>query len=222
MGHIAEWLSEPMTEDVLQKIFMSDQDMYPAPLTYARLKSWVDGCPDLSRCFSIPPDTGKDTERNEVAGAIIVLPLIETAWRDLLDGTLRETDIDPSVMFPPDDSSSAVGLHVFHVERFSERLKGFATGSLKYAHDAARTKQWDVLGCSALTATEEGTRSFQRLGFVATGYEEFWVEINCQITLVPVYPGQGADLVTKSEKACIKGKAHMVARFSNDKDQASH
>lgn len=140
----------PITDDLLQQIFASDQDMYPAPLTYARLQSWVDACPGLSQCFYLPePDAAHRSRGAELAGAIIVLPLKEAYWRALLTGNLRETDIDVSASFPANDSAeNTMGLHVFHIERFSSRAKGFTSISLAYAQGVADTKGWDVLGYS--------------------------------------------------------------------------
>jgi hypothetical protein len=144
--------NSPMTEDSLQQIFASDQDMYPAPLTYARLQSWVTASPKLSRCFHLsgshPKGKGPGT-RDAVAGVLIVLPLREAPWRDLLVGKLRETDIDAgSMIAPKDGAGSAVGLHVFHVERLDEHAKGFTRHSIEYADMVAKEEGWNVLGFS--------------------------------------------------------------------------
>lgn len=139
-----------MTDDVLQAIFSSDQDMYPAPLTYLHLQSWVDASPELSRVFYLSGSSISQGAGNpDLAGAIIVLPLKEESWRDLLSGRLQETDIDASTMFAPAEGQACpVGLHVFHIERLSSQVKGFANASLKYAQQTAEAKGWDVLGCS--------------------------------------------------------------------------
>lgn len=145
-------MASPMTEDALQQIFTSDQDMYPAPLTYTRLKSWVTASPDLSRCFRLPSesdDSQEDSRTDSIEGVLIVLPLKEAHWRDLLVGKLRETDIDAASMIAPDDAGGcAVGLHVFHVERLSGNAKAFTKLSVAYADSVARTKGWHVLGYS--------------------------------------------------------------------------
>ncbi|KAI0153932.1 hypothetical protein BJ166DRAFT_371017 [Pestalotiopsis sp. NC0098] len=143
--------ASPMTEDALQQIFSSDQDMYPAPLTYARLESWVTASPDLSRCFHLRNSSkeGEESEMASIAGVLMVLPLKEAHWRDLLVGHLRETDIDAASMIAPDDAGGcAVGLHVFHVERLSGNARAFTKLSVAYADSVARTKGWHVLGYS--------------------------------------------------------------------------
>ncbi|KAL1839807.1 hypothetical protein VTJ49DRAFT_1086 [Mycothermus thermophilus] len=87
--------------------------------------------------------SGGDTEtctpaRRERAaaggGVAVVLPLQRRHWDDLLVGKLREAEIDPVCMFPPDGKSEAVeiggkaegkeevGLHVYHIERFGDGL----------------------------------------------------------------------------------------------------
>ncbi|KAL2265315.1 hypothetical protein VTJ83DRAFT_6415 [Remersonia thermophila] len=84
---------------------------------------------------------GDDTEgftsaRREPAmaggGVVVVLPLRRRHWDDLLAGRLREAEIDPGCMFPPDRKlgeaeiggqavgQEEVGLHVYHVERFED------------------------------------------------------------------------------------------------------
>ncbi|KAI1841935.1 hypothetical protein JX266_011905 [Neoarthrinium moseri] len=205
----------PMTEDVLHDIFASDQDMYPAPLTYPQLQGWTQACPELSVCFYPPqaptqPDGGSDA-RSKPAGASIVLPLMESYWRDLLVGKIRETDINASKMLCSEGGAEhSVGLHVFHVERYDDRVKGFAKSSLEHAVVAAQSKGWNILGCSALTATPEGRRSFEKLGFRATGYQEIWVEVDAEIQLRTVTPGQDREEVLTSIKAdSIKGEAAM-------------
>lgn len=114
--------------DLLRRIFASDQAMYPAPLTFERLKSWVDVYPELSIVFyddnyehpdpkdPHPNDPDVDTDANpdsssagkEAAalGVIIVLPILsEPYWSDLLVGKIKETDVDVGVMFPSRDDS---------------------------------------------------------------------------------------------------------------------
>lgn len=65
---------------------------------------------------------------------------------------------------------------------------------------------------AALTATEDGNRFFEKIGFVPTGYEEYWVESGSSsgVQLVTV----SADTASESkipEKETIKGHARMMA-----------
>ncbi|KAL2257648.1 hypothetical protein VTK26DRAFT_9363 [Humicola hyalothermophila] len=118
-----------------------------------------------------------------------------------------------------------IGLHVYHVERFdatvtptgnqaereraqsgwgSER-KRFAEFALdEVMRRAAGKTGWKVVGLSALTATPAGKRTFERLGFVPTGYRELFVERPSQrlpgstdkeakgsVEMICLYPGQG-------------------------------
>lgn len=199
--------------------------MYPAPLTYARLESWVTASPDLSRCFHLRSSSkeGEESEMASIAGVLIVLPLKEAHWRDLLVGHLRETDIDAASMIAPDDAEGcAVGLHVFHVERLSGNAKAFTKLSVAYADSVARTKGWHVLGYSALTATEDGARSFERLGFRPTGYEEFWIQRDGEMSLVPLYPNHGGPSpLTEQDMSSVKGQARMTVRFTCEEKATS-
>ncbi|KAK0613594.1 hypothetical protein B0T14DRAFT_437876 [Immersiella caudata] len=163
-------------DEVLQEVYASDQDMYPAPLTFARLKSWVDGCPDLSISFR--------SSMSQPVGVIIALPIRQPYWDNLLKGTLKETDIDPEVAFPSRSENAAtteeVGLHVFHIERFAEsggvRKRGFAQFAVdEIVQRASLREGWKVVGLSALTATPAGKKTFHRLGFFPTGYVEVFI-----------------------------------------------
>jgi hypothetical protein len=109
----------PLTDEILQNVYASDQDMYPAPLPFARLRSWVDASPDFSMRLT--------NSTNIELGVIIALPLLRPYWDALLCGKVKETDVDPAVAFPSnselgfveeEEVVQEVGLHVFHVERF--------------------------------------------------------------------------------------------------------
>lgn len=154
MANTAPWIRQtPIDKKTLAAIYESDKEMYPAPLTRDRLKSWVDACPELSVCFhsrSIDPDTGESL----LVGVIVILPLLREYWQDLLVGRLKETDIDAARMFPGKGEAD-VGLHVFHVERFAyhdqlgARLENFTGLALQSLRDIVEEKgQWNVLGCS--------------------------------------------------------------------------
>jgi len=150
MAAKAPWIQRTrISEQVLKEIYASDQDMYPAPLTFERLKSWVDACPALSICFQATHDG------NTIPiGAVIVLPVAREYWEDLLVGKLKEIEIDPATMFAPEGEAD-VGLHVFHVERFSTfarfghmQLGHFAEFALEDTRHIVQEKGWNVLGYS--------------------------------------------------------------------------
>ncbi|KAK1978947.1 hypothetical protein LZ30DRAFT_598014 [Colletotrichum cereale] len=217
----------PMTDEVLRRIFASDQDMYPAPLTWERLRSWRTAAPDMATCFYLPAvgsDKGQADAR-ALVGAVIVLPLLAHAWRDMLAGRVKETNIDAESMFARDGDKDAdggphpeVGLHVFHVERFDVsaargRVRGFAHLATQAVAAAAEGKGWKIIGHSALTATPEGRRCFERMGFEPTGYEEFWVaDGGGGVELVAVSADTAPEERTGPESAAVRGHARMVAR----------
>lgn len=121
---------DPIHDRLLEEIYNADQTIYPAPLlTYQRMRSWATTCPDLSICRR-RHGSGHDPA---VQGLIIVLPVLEDYWGPLVAGELREHDIDPSGMFPSAGAAGAaenqpelvrVGLHVFHIERYSPLAGG--------------------------------------------------------------------------------------------------
>jgi hypothetical protein len=152
-------------KDMLRNIFNSDQSMYPAPLAYERLKSWVAACPELSILYKTSTSGSADDEGTSapdesflVAGVIVVLPIKTRHWHDLLEGRLKETDIDPHSMFANTDAAeSDVGLHIFHVEKFDawnssvgkfDGWQPFAEFSLADVVEVAETKGWQILGYS--------------------------------------------------------------------------
>lgn len=120
---------EPLDDHLLKEIYDSDQAMYPAPeLSYARLKSWAAACPELCLALRSEPSTTSEADET-VQGLIIVLPLRQPSWDRLRLAEISEHDVDAASMFPPsvvddsvaeggDEEKAAVGLHVFHIERF--------------------------------------------------------------------------------------------------------
>ncbi|KAK0741803.1 hypothetical protein B0T21DRAFT_120017 [Apiosordaria backusii] len=198
----------PISDEVLRAVYASDQEMYPAGLSYDRLCSWVAACPEMSICWS-SPKTG-------VLGVVIVLPMLREYWEDLLVGKLKEPGVDAELMFPHDNKKKQlesqsvvagarqigngrvsngrsggmqeekeerqeVGLHVYHIERLAvepptAKQKRFSEIAIEeVTRRAAEKKGWKVVGLSALTATDGGKRTFQRLGFKNTGYRELFV-----------------------------------------------
>ncbi|KAI3402199.1 hypothetical protein diail_128 [Diaporthe ilicicola] len=175
---------ETIDDALLQEIYAADQAIYPAPLlTYDRLRGWMDACPDLCirLCRRGPAPAEFATE-----GVVIVLPVVEACWGRLLAGELREHDVEPAEMFPParpggGHSVVTVGLHVFHIERYSSssscsssargggRTPGFAQVALDEVRSRVRASfpSWSVVGYSALTATPQGNRAFKRIGFTS-------------------------------------------------------
>ncbi|AEO71288.1 uncharacterized protein THITE_2092797 [Thermothielavioides terrestris NRRL 8126] len=197
----------PISEPLLRAVYASDQTMYPAALPYARLRAWVDAAPDLSISFvskSRDDAAAADTADTAAVGVVIALPLRRTYWLALLDGRLKESEIDPGRMFPcargegcgedeeqVKEEEVEVGLHVYHIERFGAGqgpvepgLAGVGAEGRRFSEVAleevvrrarGRRPGWKVVGLSALTATTAGRRTFQRLGFTPTGYKELFV-----------------------------------------------
>lgn len=141
----------PIDDRTLQKIYDSDQEMYPAPLQFSRLKSWVTASPELSISFG---------RQERVAngpppfGVIIALPVLRHVWEDLITGAIQEIDIDPTTMFPQiPTGQTEVGLHIFHIERFSTpddpstskiRFSSLATDEVL----ARARHKWSIVGMS--------------------------------------------------------------------------
>ncbi|GKT63068.1 hypothetical protein ColTof4_05339 [Colletotrichum tofieldiae] len=217
----------PMTDEVLKDIFASDQDMYPAPLTWERLRSWTTAAPEVATCFYLPAEGSKGRCTRTLIGAVIALPVLAPAWRDLLVGKVKETDVDAESMFARDgDPHSEVGLHVFHVERFDVpqacgRVGGFADLSMRAVVAAAERKGWKIIGHSALTATPGGRRCFEKMGFEPTGYEEFWVaDARGGVELVTVTADTAPEERISPGDVAVRGHATMFARHLHPANSA--
>ena len=157
----------PIDDRLLEEIYTADQAIYPAPLlTYQRLRSWAAACHELSICLRRrghnPAGTGPAAQ-----GVVIVLPVREECWGRLVAGELREHDVDPGVMFPPPAGGGGaagahpelvrVGLHVFHVERYSPsagdgagRASPFTLAAMEEVRSRVgqRFPSWKVMGYS--------------------------------------------------------------------------
>ncbi|KAK3321502.1 hypothetical protein B0T19DRAFT_445259 [Cercophora scortea] len=187
-GHQLKVAHGRIIDEMLRTIYASDQEMYPAPLSFDRLRSWVDACPDLCVCFEKQPSTEEPGHPDTLIplGVIIVLPLLQAPWEDVLVGKVKEIEIDPTTMFPNIGTAKAhkevVGLHVFHIERFAafqdlSPTRSFVEFALsEIARRVAGITTWTVAGFSALTATPAGKKAFERMGFSATGYRETFTE----------------------------------------------
>ncbi len=164
-----------LSEHLLLQIYASDQDMYPAGLTYDRLRDWVEHAPDLSICFE---SLAEDGSSYVPVGAIIVLPLVRHEWENLLGGTLKEPQIESKSMFPGEEEVD-IGLHVFHIERFDMfhrlGLAGrFAELALQKIQSAAAGKPWNVLGYSGMYGYMVASKSLLRyknlISYSSDGY----------------------------------------------------
>ncbi|KAK0634545.1 hypothetical protein B0T17DRAFT_513603 [Bombardia bombarda] len=159
-----------ISDALLRTVYASDQEMYPGPLSLERLRAWIEACSELSICFN------QQQQQNQglpvPMGVVIVLPLLEKHWKDLLVGELKETEIDSHSMFPlsrirgsgggggEDDlleeekAVVPVGLHVFHIERFpvfkqqeslpskTRSTRGFAEFAIEEIMRRVTTRDW--------------------------------------------------------------------------------
>ena len=186
--------SERIDEYELRQIYASDQELYPAQLSLATLRSWVEASPTTSLSFRLrgagdDAATARGLDRR--AGVVVVLPLVERHWRRLLAGAVKETEIDPRNMFPGagaaalttaarEQEREVVGLHVFHVERFeafpAHKLGSFTRYAMAAVEAAARAMPWEVVGysgafCSITSrlSSRDGFPPFPLRTRVATG-----------------------------------------------------
>ncbi|KAI9147218.1 Type 2 glycosyltransferase [Paramyrothecium foliicola] len=213
---------ETIDEKLLREIYDADQGIYPAPLDFERLQSWAKTCPELSICFR-----GPLIEGNASIGAIIVLPILKEYWDQLLEGRLKEIEVDASTMLATADESD-VGLHVFHVERFQgftsvAKSRRFSDFALETVRAIAQQRNWKIHGFSALTATSAGRAAFKRMGFRPTGYEEVFVRVKEEVSgmesiqMQCIYVGhQSKSSLAMSTQKSVLASSQMVVRDGNE------
>ncbi|KAJ4252389.1 hypothetical protein NW762_010987 [Fusarium torreyae] len=163
-----------LTGGALRDIHASDQDIYPADLPLSRLQAWAAAAPSLSIEFIADDQNGPIS-----VGVVVALPVRLDIWNDLLSGVVKETNLEASTDFGSPDLESSVGVHIFHIERHVSHIgqhpiKAFGKFAVDSVVQAAKKQGFTVVGTSALTATDDGERTFKRLGFIPTGYEEVW------------------------------------------------
>lgn len=140
--NMAPQLEAASIDDALLKtIYDQDQALHPAALSFSRLQSWHDACPNLSIVCKL---------NGNAVGAIIAMPLQKQSWEDLLSGRLKEHHVETSMFVAEGAEGKDVGLHVFHVERFEghEAVRGIGKLATKLLQDVANKKSWNIVGYS--------------------------------------------------------------------------
>ncbi len=163
-AHTPSLQCRTLSDADLHDVYASDQSMYPVPLPFSRLQAWVSAYPELSISFHSLKHTasGEDVTNESAVGIIIALPIVRKHWEDLLRGKFTEIEVDPYSMFPVRDmkGEQEVGLHVFHIERFSTGPFVFSADPKRRFYDVAldevlgrvnrEFKGWRVVGLSGM------------------------------------------------------------------------
>jgi len=152
-----------------------------SPPCYRLCLEWPGDCPDTS-------DSRRFNHRPASQGGI---------WRDLLNGNLKETEVD-TAMFPfPSDSGVEVGLHLRSLrEEHAVLPRGLCAVYWKLPTRRVG-KYWAAL----------------RVRFVPTSYEELWIARNSGAEFLAVFPG-GHRRVLDEKNSSIKARAQIVVRYT--------
>jgi hypothetical protein len=133
-SRLHSWVAATTPSLSMSFVFQDPQASSASAMSYSDLAE--SGCTNPSTDSNPDPSselTGSSTSftsaavqssdgKIAVAGVIIVLPLLKHHWLDLLQGKLKESEIDPVTMFPKEQERAEqveVGLHVYHIERFA-------------------------------------------------------------------------------------------------------
>ncbi|KAM7201221.1 hypothetical protein V8F20_004967 [Naviculisporaceae sp. PSN 640] len=233
------YTTRPLSEAHLHTIYASDQDMYPAPLTFERLRNWVDAAPDFSIALYSQSDNddatkaGIDDTTSPPLGIIIVLPLLRKYWEDLLVGKVKEIEVEAVSMFPAqshftgvtadDNGAVEVGLHIFHVERFQSHKATSTTSSMplsagpQSSNNDGTDKVPRRQGFADIVIEEALERALSKgwkvCGFSALTATEAGKRLFRRIGYKPT--GYREMFVTTANKASGKGEIKMIHEYPN-------
>jgi hypothetical protein len=139
----------PISKELIPTLLSADASIYPSPLTLATLTSWITAAPTYALQYLAP--TGA------LAGVVIALPLRLEYWKAVTYGHVKEWEITAE-MLAPEDSEVDVGVHIWHVERYSAWIQDWGRFGDSVMEDLG-AKRW-----SALCVTAEGRTMMERFG----------------------------------------------------------
>jgi hypothetical protein len=93
----------------LEALLASDEQLYPSGLSLERFSQWTTAAkyPSLSLVYSRLPNLVTD-------GICIVLPLDPSTWTKLVQGSIKEVELELCDF----NQAGDIGLHIWHIERY--------------------------------------------------------------------------------------------------------
>ncbi|KAF8472460.1 hypothetical protein BDZ91DRAFT_715112, partial [Kalaharituber pfeilii] len=204
----------------------ADNNIYPSPLTVSTLQSWANICPAFFLQYVHP------LNQSEIVGICIAIPILAPYWDDLIAGRIREWEVRPEMLYSRDRVREPVqvGLHVWHVERFSSWDRAWGGfGRLAWKDIEAVMEREGIetqagsdsgvlmKGYSALAVTEDGLRLFRdNLGWERSKeYAGQWVTEDIKMKRRIVEKSEWSQ---EAEGYRIIGDCHMLVKVKGDKN----
>jgi deoxyhypusine synthase len=139
-----------------------DKKMYPtnSPVTKETIKSWYIRNPEFGMIYE---------KNNQIVGVFILIPLNDTNWKKLIDGKLKESEMNANTIFD-NLKDKKIGLHIYHTEKLDSNIKEFykrnfldlsiILGKLKKHNPRLKLE-----GISSFSVSESGIGLRTKLGY---------------------------------------------------------
>lgn len=196
--------AKQLTRSDLETFLKSDADIFPSSLTLHTLQSWYDKNPTNFLSHHIHDDSMSNNLPEENLGTLIAIPMKAKPWKELISGKFEEHKITSEMILEQHSSSwssedfeQGYGIHIWHVEKSklwnqfcSTPFREIFWSDLKLSVSVLSSKNMNCIGFSALCATEDGNRTFSKLGFSLKGCFDFTVQ-NRQGQLKVIHSTEG-------------------------------
>jgi len=134
-----------------------DRKIYPTaePVSKETIKKWYIRNPEFGMIFE---------DGNKISGVSVAIPLNKKGWNPLINGTLKESELNESTIFD-NSRDKEMGIHIYHVERFNGTKEFFlrVLGALDEAIKKLKStnKGLKIIGLSGLCVSIEGINLFE-------------------------------------------------------------
>jgi hypothetical protein len=134
-------------------ILRLDKKVYPtaSPVTKDILAQWYQNNPEFGFIFQ---------KNKKINGMCVAIPLNKKGWKQLISGTLAESDLDSKTIFN-NSKDKEIGIHIYHLEKFDNSKKGLHLASLKEIQKLITNLRKEnpklkIIGFSGLAVTSQG------------------------------------------------------------------
>lgn len=148
----------PIKKSDYKLLLELDKKVYPtdSPVTAKILNKWYKNNSDFCLIYE---------ENGKIMGVCLAILLNENGWKRLINGKLNESDLDEKTLFN-NNRDSKLGLHIYHIEKLDNKIKGFYKICLQDLSKLIKYLQringkLRVIGFSGLCVTPEGISLFE-------------------------------------------------------------
>jgi hypothetical protein len=148
-----------LNEKDYKLILDMDKKVYPtfSPVTKDIIKSWYIKNPEFGVIFE---------ENQKIIGVLIAIPLNERSWKKLINGNLKESEMNEKTIFD-NLMDKKLGIHLYHIEKLDANIKEFYKISLTHLASLLdnlkkKNNNLKIIGFSGLCVTPEGINLFEK------------------------------------------------------------